>query len=135
LDVDMFRITNADITDTTIKAFTQGNLPIRLIVDSSEYRNPARVWDSYNVDRLFMAGIPIKITKHQGQNHEKSLLLYGQAMTVFGSSNWTLPSFNIQQEHNYFPLCGTACSIHIQGVLLCAAHQTVVLSMVSKPIR
>jgi len=103
LDIDMFRITNAAITDTTTSAFTQRNLPIRMIVDSSEYRNPARVWDSYNVDRLFMAGIPIKITKHQGQNHEKSLLLYGQAMTVFGSSNWTLPSFNIQQEHNYFP--------------------------------
>jgi phosphatidylserine/phosphatidylglycerophosphate/cardiolipin synthase-like enzyme len=103
LDIDMFRITNAAITDTTISAFTNRGLPIRMIVDSSEYRNPARVWDSYNVDRLFMAGIPMKITKHQGQNHEKSLLLYGQAMTVFGSSNWTTPSFNIQQEHNYFP--------------------------------
>ncbi|PYX12360.1 MAG: hypothetical protein DMG85_02665 [Acidobacteria bacterium] len=115
LDVDMFRITNADITDTTIKAFTQGNLPIRLIVDSSEYRNPARVWDSYNVDRLFMAGIPIKITKHQGQNHEKSLLLYGQAMTVFGSSNWTLPSFNIQQEHNYFPCAAQLAAYTSKG--------------------
>jgi len=99
----MFRITNATITNTAISAFTNRGLPIRMIVDSSEYRNPARVWDSYNLDRLFMAGIPIKITNHQGQNHEKSLLLYGQAMTIFGSSNWTAPSFNIQQEHDYFP--------------------------------
>jgi hypothetical protein len=103
LDIDMFRITNAAIVDTTTSAFINRHLPIRMMVDSSEYRNPARVWDSYNVDRLFMAGIPIKITKHLGQNHEKALLLNGQAMTIFGSSNWTTPSFNIQQEHNYFP--------------------------------
>jgi phospholipase D-like protein/IPT/TIG domain-containing protein len=99
----MFRITNAQITDATIAAFNRG-LPIRMIVDSSEYRNPARVWDSYNVDRLFMAGIPLKITEHQGQNHEKSLILYGQGMSIWGSSNWTWPSFNYQQEHNYFTL-------------------------------
>jgi len=103
LDVDMFRITNAQITDATITAFNRG-LPIRMIVDSSEYRNPARVWDSYNVDRLFMAGIPLKITNHLGQNHEKALILYGQGMSIWGSSNWTWPSFNFQQEHNYFTL-------------------------------
>jgi hypothetical protein len=44
LDIDMFRITNAQITDATIAAFNRG-LPIRMIVDSSEYRNPARLWD------------------------------------------------------------------------------------------
>jgi len=101
LDIDMFRITNAPIANATITAFNRG-LPIRLIVDFSEYRNPARPWDSYNVDRMFMAGIPLKITQHQGQNHEKALLLYGQAMTIWGSSNWTWPSFNDQQEHDYF---------------------------------
>ncbi len=101
LDIDMFRITNAQIADATIKAFNHG-IPIRMIVDSSEYRNPARPWDSYNVDRMFAAGVPLKITAHLGQNHEKSLILYGQSMTVWGSSNWTWPSFNYQQEHNYF---------------------------------
>jgi len=101
LDIDMFRITNAQIADATIKAFNRG-IPIRMIVDSSEYRNPARPWDSYNVDRMFMAGVPLKITAHQGQNHEKSLILYGQKMSIWGSSNWTWPSFNYQQEHNYF---------------------------------
>ncbi len=101
LDIDMFRITNAQIADATIKAFNRG-IPLRMIVDSSEYRNPARPWDSYNVDRMFAAGVPLKITAHLGQNHEKSLILYGQAMTIWGSSNWTWPSFNYQQEHNYF---------------------------------
>ena len=108
LDIDMFRITNAAITNATIAAYRRG-IPIRMIVDSSEYSNPARVWDRYNVDRLFMAGIPLKITTNSHQNHEKSVLLYGQGISVWGSSNWTAPSFgtlnstpNPQQEHNYF---------------------------------
>jgi phosphatidylserine/phosphatidylglycerophosphate/cardiolipin synthase-like enzyme len=101
MDVNMFRITNAAITDTAIKAQQRG-VPIRFITDKSEYRNPDRVWHSYNVDRMFMAGVPLKIPIHQGINHEKAVMLYGQSLTVFGSSNWTTPSFNTQQEHNYF---------------------------------
>src|SRR5581483_9983710 len=101
LDVDMFRITNAAITNAAIAAFKRG-VPIRFIVDSSEYSNPLRVWDRYNVDRLFAAGVPLKITKHGGENHEKSMLFYGQNLAVWGSSNWTMPSFNSQQEHNFF---------------------------------
>jgi phosphatidylserine/phosphatidylglycerophosphate/cardiolipin synthase-like enzyme len=101
LDVDMFRITNAAITDAAIAAFKRG-VPVRLIVDSSEYSNPARVWDRYNVDRLFAAGVPLKTTRHGGENHEKSLLFYGQKIAVWGSSNWSSNSFNTQQEHNFF---------------------------------
>lgn len=101
IDIDMFRITNAQITNSAIAAFQRG-VPIRMLVDLSEYQNTARPWDRYNVDRLFMAGIPIKITKHAGQNHEKSVLLYGQNLAIWGSSNWTSPSFDSQQEHNYF---------------------------------
>ena len=101
LDIDMFRITNADITNATIAAFKRG-VPVRMIVDASEYSNTDRVWVRYNVDRLFQAGIPLKITRHGGQNHEKSLLFYGQGLTVWGSSNWSAGSFNYGQEHNYF---------------------------------
>ena len=35
-------------------------------------------------------------------NHQKLVLLYGQGMSVFGSSNFTSPSDNSQQENNYF---------------------------------
>jgi hypothetical protein len=101
LDIDMFRITNEDITNTTIAAFNRG-IPVRLIVDSSEYLNTNRVWVRYNVDRMFVAGVPIKITKHNGQNHEKAVLLYGQGLTIWGSSNWSAGSFNYGQEHDYF---------------------------------
>ena len=101
LDIDMFRITNTTIVDSTIQLFGTG-LPMRMIIDQSEYRDITRVWNSYNTDRLYMAGIPMKITIHAGQNHEKVLLLYGQGETIFGSSNWSFQSFNKQQEHNYF---------------------------------
>jgi hypothetical protein len=101
IDVDMFRITNAAVSNSMIAAFQRG-VPIRMIVDMSEYTNTARVWDRYNVDRMFMAGIPLKITNHLGQNHEKSVLVYGQGLAIWGSSNWTAPSFDSQQEHNYF---------------------------------
>jgi hypothetical protein len=30
------------------------------------------------------------------------VLFYGQNLAVWGSSNWTSPSFNSQQEHNVF---------------------------------
>ena len=43
-----------------------------------EYRNPTFLWDAYNVDRLYAAGMPIRWQGHSGDNHEKLVLLYGQ---------------------------------------------------------
>jgi len=101
IDIIMYRITNQGYADTTIAAVKRG-IPVRLIHEPDEYRNLARQWDSWNVDRMYMAGVQIKMRKHLGLNHQKSVLLYGQGMTIFGSSNWTGPSSNSQQEHNYF---------------------------------
>ena len=101
IDIIMYRITNQRYTDTTIAAVQRG-VPVRLIHEPEEYRNPARHWDSWNVDRMYMAGVQIKMRKHLGLNHQKSVLLYGKGMTIFGSSNWTGPSSNSQAEHNYF---------------------------------
>src|SRR5215203_4177743 len=103
IDIIMYRITNQGYTDTTIAAVKRG-VPVRLIHEPDEYRNPARQWDAWNVDRMFMAGVQIKMRKHLGLNHQKSVILYGKQMTIFGSSNWTGPSSNSQQEHNYFTL-------------------------------
>src|SRR5215471_7958372 len=100
IDADIYRITNTMFTNASINAVARG-VPMRLLMEPEEYRNPARLWDSYNVDLMYMAGVQIKQTKHQGLNHEKAMLLYGQGMTVFGSSNWTGPSANCQAEHNY----------------------------------
>lgn len=101
IDVIMYRITNQGYTDTTIAAVKRG-VPVRLIHEPDEYRNRERQWDSWNLDRMYMAGVQIKMRKHLGLNHQKSVLLYGRGVTIFGSSNWTGPSSNSQLEHNYF---------------------------------
>jgi acid phosphatase len=101
IDIIMYRITNQRYTDTTIAAVQRG-VPVRLIHEPDEYRNPARQWDSWNVDRMYMAGVQVKMRTHLGLNHQKSVVLYGKGMTIFGSSNWTGPSSNSQEEHNYF---------------------------------
>jgi hypothetical protein len=51
---------------------------------------------------MWLAGIPIKVPAHDGINHQKTVLLYGQGLTIFGSSNWTSPSANSQAENNIF---------------------------------
>jgi hypothetical protein len=101
IDVIMYRITDQRHTDAMIKAVRRG-VPVRLITEPEQYRDPTRLWHSWNVDRLYMAGVRIMHRRHAGLNHQKSVLLYGQGMTIFGSSNWTSPSDKSQEEHNYF---------------------------------
>jgi PLD-like domain len=101
IDVNMFRITDRAHTDAIIAAVQRG-VKVRLITEQEEYRNPDRLWDSWNVDRMCAAGVAIRQRGHDGLNHEKVVLLRGQAMTIFGSSNWTSPSDQSQEEHNEF---------------------------------
>lgn len=101
IDAIQFRITDASQADAIINAHGRG-VPVRMIVDNGEYRNAKYLWDAYNVDRLYTAGIKLRWRGHDGENHEKLTLLYGQAMSIFGSSNWTSASASSQQEHNYF---------------------------------
>ncbi len=101
IDVSMFRITDRTHADAMIAAVKRG-VPVRLITEQEEYRNPDRLWDSYNVDRMYAAGVQVKIRGHEGLSHEKLVLLDSQAMAIFGSSNWTSPSAASQAEHNLF---------------------------------
>ena len=101
MDVIMYRITDRRHSDALIDLHRRG-LPIRLLTEPQQYRDPNRLWHSWNVDRMYAAGIPIRHRAHQGLNHQKSVLLYGKGMTIFGSSNWTSPSAQSQEEHNYF---------------------------------
>jgi phosphatidylserine/phosphatidylglycerophosphate/cardiolipin synthase-like enzyme len=101
LDAIMFRITDSRHTDALISARRRG-VAVRLIVDNTQYRDPDYLWDAYNVDRLYAAGVPLRWQGHDGANHEKLVLLYGQTMSIFGSSNWTTASASSQLEHNYF---------------------------------
>lgn len=103
VDAVMFRITSNKIPDQLIK-MKQAGIPVRLITDQAQYRTTAYFWDAYNVDRMYMAGIPIKWKSlTSGQDvHQKSIVMYGKGVVAFGSSNWTASSSDAQREHNYF---------------------------------
>jgi phosphatidylserine/phosphatidylglycerophosphate/cardiolipin synthase-like enzyme len=101
IDVIMYRITDRRHSDAMIAARKRG-VSVRLITDVTEYRVPSRLWHAWNVDRIWAAGIPVRVPAHAGLNHQKSVILRGQRTVFFGSSNWTSPSDRSQQEHNYF---------------------------------
>jgi phospholipase D-like protein len=101
IDVIMYRITDQRHSDAMIAAKNRG-VPVRYIGETLEYRNASRLWVSWNMDRMYAAGIPMRVRASAGENHEKLVLLHGQGMSIFGSSNWTSPSASSQQEHNYF---------------------------------
>ena len=101
IDAIMYRITDRAHTDAIIEAVNRG-VRVRVITEQLEYRNPNRLWDAWNVDRLWAAGVQIRQRAHAGLMHQKSVILHGQGMTIFGSSNWTTPSNQAQEEHNIF---------------------------------
>lgn len=101
IDVIMYKITEASHADAMIRAVKRG-VPVRLIVEPSWYRSTSNLWQAYQVDRLYSAGVQIRVRAHLGLTHQKTVLLYGQAMSIFGSSNWTSDSNKAQHEHNYF---------------------------------
>lgn len=101
IDAIIYRITDRRHTDALIAARKRG-VTVRLITEPQQYRSTNYLWHSWNVDRLYMAGVQVRHRKHAGQTHQKTTLLYSQGMTVFGSSNWTSASATSQIEHNYF---------------------------------
>ena len=101
IDVVMYRVLDAAHADAMIAAVKRG-VPVRLITEPEQYRDPTRLWHSYNIDRMFMGGVQVKHRAHAGLNHQKSVLLRNQGMVIFGSSNWTESSNNQQYEHNMF---------------------------------
>ncbi|HMF61497.1 MAG TPA: phosphatidylserine/phosphatidylglycerophosphate/cardiolipin synthase family protein [Vicinamibacterales bacterium] len=101
IDAIMYRVTDRAYTDALIAAMQRG-VHVRLVTEQAQYRDPTRLWHSWNIDRLYMAGVEVRERAHLGLNHQKSVILRGQAQTIFGSSNWTAPSADRQEEHNYF---------------------------------
>lgn len=101
IDAIMYRITDRAHTDALIKAVQRG-VNVRLITEQDEYRDSSRLWDAWNVDRLYAAGGMVRFRGHSGLSHEKLVVLLGQGETFFGSSNWTSPSATEQHEHNIF---------------------------------
>src|SRR5215213_323278 len=106
IDLTMYRMTEVRICDALVRAVGRG-VTVRVLAEPLEYRFDAsrsgsELTGAYNIDRLYAAGVQIRMRRHLGLNHQKSLLLHARGLTIFGSSNWSLPSFNFQEEHNYF---------------------------------
>jgi len=101
IDAIVFRVMEDRAADAVIRALGRG-VPVRLISEPQEYRNPKRIPDAKEIDRMYMAGVPIKMRQHEGLTHEALILLRGLGETVFGSANWTLSSAVYQDEHNIF---------------------------------
>src|SRR3954454_7709369 len=97
----MYKITDTIHTDAMLRAVKRG-VPVRLITEPTRYRNKENVWQAYNLDRMYAAGVKIRERAHLGFLHQKTTLLYSQLRTIFGSSNWTTASNGSQYEHNYF---------------------------------
>jgi hypothetical protein len=99
IDVVMFRFGDRRLADAVIAAHRRG-VPVRVYIEQGQYRDAKRPLSAYDVDRLYVAGIPIRQRNHRGWIHEKLALLRGQRMAVFGTQNWTnTPG---QYEANYF---------------------------------
>src|SRR6185295_13284084 len=101
IDVIMYKITENVHADAMIRAVKRG-VPVRIITEPTRYRSKDNVWQAYNLDRMWAAGVQIRDRAHLGFLHQKTTLLYAQGRTIFGSSNWTTASNGTQYEHNYF---------------------------------
>ncbi len=109
IDVSMYRITDKRHTEAMLAAVQRG-VQVRLITEQLQYRDPTRLWHSWNVDRLYMGGVQVRLRGHAGLSHEKLTLLYHpcaatqvcDGLSIFGSSNWTSPSDQSQHENNLF---------------------------------
>jgi carbohydrate binding protein with CBM6 domain/phospholipase D-like protein len=101
IDAIVFRVTEDRMADAVIRAVGRG-VPVRLITEPGEYRNPKRIYDSKEVDRMYMGGADIKWRAHEGLTHEALIVLTGLGEVIFGSANWTLASAVYQDEHNFF---------------------------------
>jgi hypothetical protein len=101
IDAIVFRVTDHRQADGMIRAVGRG-VPVRLISEPTEYRNPTRLWDSKHIDRMWIAGVQIKMRQHEGLTHEAAVVMRGLGEVIFGSSNWTTASAGYQDEHNFF---------------------------------
>ena len=101
IDALVFRVYDDRQTNAMIRAVARG-VPVRIITEPTEYRNPLRVYDSEHVDRMYMGGVQLKVRKHNGLMHEASVIMHGLGEVIFGSSNWTAAAAIASDEHNFF---------------------------------
>lgn len=99
IDMVSYRLTVPSLTDALIKRKRAG-VSVRVFIEPTQYRNNAfpEYWLVGNeTDKLWVAGIPIKIRTHDGLTHMKTLITSRSALLA--SSNFTQ---NWERDHNYF---------------------------------
>ena len=99
IDFVIYRLTVDNITEALLQKKAAG-VPIRLIVEPNEYLN--RKWPEFwithaNVDKLWAAGIPMKMRQHDGLTHMKVLIT--STLATIASSNYAAAW---QRDQNYF---------------------------------
>ncbi len=111
IDMVSYRLTVPSITDALI-ARKKAGVQVRVFIEPTQYRSDAfpEYWLVGNeADRLWVAGIPIKIRTHDGLTHMKTLITSRTALMA--SSNYTK---NWQRDHNYFIQQATKPTLYAQ---------------------
>jgi phosphatidylserine/phosphatidylglycerophosphate/cardiolipin synthase-like enzyme len=111
IDFVSYRLTVPSLTDALI-ARKQAGVPVRVFIEPTQYRSDKfpEYWLVGNeADRLWVAGIPIKIRVHDGLTHMKTLITSDKALLA--SSNYTK---NWQRDHNYFIDAATKPALYLQ---------------------
>jgi hypothetical protein len=90
------------LTDALVRAHARG-VKVRVNSEQTEYRVTSQFRHAHALDKLYVAGVPVRWRAHNGQNHEKTALFHGQKTMWTGSSNWVSSSDRGgNMEHNYF---------------------------------
>jgi len=99
VDLVSYRLTDPGLTDALIRRH-QAGVAVRVFIEPTQYRNagfPEYWLVGAMADRLWTAGVPVKVRTHEGLTHMKSLVT--SSVALIASSNFT--EF-WQRDHNYF---------------------------------
>lgn len=99
IDMVFYRLTMPEIADKLIEKHRQG-VQVRVFAEPTQYRNPGfpEYWlVGAMVDKLLVAGVPVKQRTHQGLTHMKTLITSRYALNASGNFTrfW-------ERDHNYF---------------------------------
>jgi hypothetical protein len=109
IDMVVYRLEVDNITQALLNKFRAG-VPVRIIIDPGQYTNIT--WPEYwlthaNLEKLWVAGVPIRQRLHDGVTHMKMLVTSRYATNA--SSNF---GPNWQRDHNYFVSAATKPAIY-----------------------
>jgi len=110
IDMVSYRLTVPTLTDALINKKKAG-VPVRVFIEPTQYRNDGfpEYWLVGNeADRMWVAGIPIKIRTHDGITHMKTLITSRTALLA--SSNYTK---NWQRDHNYYIMAAEKPTLYL----------------------